>query len=77
MNCEKSLMAIGGDGRTRVSATLISRSDASAARNNPDIRCGCATTRADELRAEITRRLTELSEAGVLDLEALPPPKRR
>jgi hypothetical protein len=31
---------------------------------------------AEELRAEIMRRLAELSEAGVLDLEALPPPKR-
>jgi hypothetical protein len=31
---------------------------------------------ADELREEIMRRLGELSEAGVLDLEALPAPKR-
>jgi hypothetical protein len=30
---------------------------------------------ADELRAEIMRRLGELSEAGVIDLQALPGPK--
>ena len=32
---------------------------------------------AQELRAEIMQRLSILSEAGVIDLEALPPPKRR
>ena len=31
---------------------------------------------AEELRAEIMQRLSILSEAGVIDLEALPPPKR-
>ena len=32
---------------------------------------------AEELRAEIMQRLSILSEAGIIDLEALPPPKRR
>jgi hypothetical protein len=32
---------------------------------------------ADELRAEIMEKLAILREAGVIDLEALPPPKRR
>ena len=32
---------------------------------------------ADELRAEIMEKLSILREAGVIDLEALPPPKRR
>jgi hypothetical protein len=31
---------------------------------------------ADELREEIMRRLAMMREAGILDLEALPPPKR-
>ena len=31
---------------------------------------------ADELRAEIMEKLAILREAGVIDLEALPPPKR-
>ena len=32
---------------------------------------------ADELRAEIMRRLVILRDAGVIDLEALPAPKRK
>jgi hypothetical protein len=32
---------------------------------------------AEELRAEIMSRLSELTEAGVIDLEALPAPKPR
>jgi hypothetical protein len=32
---------------------------------------------ADELRAEMMGRIAELRDAGVIDLEALPAPKRR
>jgi hypothetical protein len=32
---------------------------------------------ADELRKEVMRRIAELSEAGAIDLAALPPPKSR
>ena len=32
---------------------------------------------ADELREEVMRRLGIMSEAGVIDLRALPPPKGR
>jgi hypothetical protein len=42
---------------------------------NPMRKRNNATT--DELREEIMLRLSTLSEAGVIDLEALPAPKRR
>ena len=32
---------------------------------------------ADELRAEVMRHISRLSDAGVIDLEALPAPKRK
>jgi hypothetical protein len=42
--------------------------------NNPMRVRGNAT--ADELRAEIMDKLAVIRDAGIIDLEALPPPKR-
>jgi hypothetical protein len=42
--------------------------------NNPQRLRADAT--ADELRAEILNKLAIMREAGIIDLEALPPPKR-
>ena len=66
MNCEKSLMAIGGDGRTRESAILASRNGASAharSRSNQGFRI--AAEGAGNMAASVVlRRLSECASRG-------------